>query len=106
MSGEIGNAERCMNAVRKLQEELGNARKTLIKSETCVVNRATMQAQLEYLQDHLPDTIPKAAEIVGCKTNSFSMHLNGHSDFKVSEAKKIAAVIGMPIEVLFKEEAK
>lgn len=51
-------------------------------------------------------TIPKAAEIVGCKTNSFSMHLNGHSDFKVSEAKKLAAAIGMPIEELFKEEAK
>ena len=64
MAGDIGSAERCMNAVRKLQEELGKARKTLINSETCVVNRVTMQAQLEYLQDHLPDTIPKAAEIV------------------------------------------
>lgn len=48
--------------------------------------------------------IPQAAEIVGCKTNSFSMHLNGHSDFKVSEAKKLAEVIGIPIEELFAEQ--
>lgn len=48
--------------------------------------------------------IREAAEICGCSETAFSMHLNGHSDFKVSEAKKIAKVIGMPIEALFKEE--
>lgn len=64
MAGDINSSELCLKAVRVLQQELSSARKTLINSETCVVNRNLMQAQLEYLQDHLPDTIAKAAEIV------------------------------------------
>ncbi len=64
MAGDINSAEQCLKAVRVLQQELTNARKTLINSETCIVNRNLMQAQLEYLQDHLPDTVAKAAEIV------------------------------------------
>lgn len=64
MAGDINSAELCLKAVSVLQEELRNARKTLINSETCVVNRSTMTAQLEYLRDNIPDTVDKAAEIV------------------------------------------
>lgn len=64
MAGDINSAELCLKAVNVLQEELRNARKTLINSETCVVNRSTMTAQLEYLRDNIPDTVDKAAEIV------------------------------------------
>ncbi len=64
MAGDINSAELCMKAVSVLQEELKNARKTLMNSETCVVNRNVMTAQLEYLRDNLPETVVKAAEIV------------------------------------------
>ena len=64
MAGDINSAELCLKAVNVLQEELRNARKTLMNSETCVVNRSVMMAQLEYLRENLPDTVEKAAEIV------------------------------------------
>ena len=51
-------------------------------------------------------TIPKAAEIVGCKAQAFSNHLNGKHEFKLSEAIKLADAIGMPVEKLFKEETR
>ena len=64
MASDINSAELCLKAVRVLQYELRKAKKTLITSENCVVNRGVMTAQLEYLQDNLPDTVEKAAEIV------------------------------------------
>ena len=64
MANEINNAQLCLNAVRALQEQLRGARKTLINSETCIVNRSIMTAQLEYLQDNLPKTVEIAARVV------------------------------------------
>ncbi|MCR5295905.1 MAG: hypothetical protein K6E17_00725 [Clostridiales bacterium] len=64
MANDINSAELCLKAVRVLEDELKKAKKTLINSENCVVNRGVMTAQLEYLQDNLPDTVAKAAEIV------------------------------------------
>jgi cell division septum initiation protein DivIVA len=64
MANEINSAELCMKAIQVLQDELKGARKTLINSDTCVVNRTAMTAQLEYLQDNLPSTVELAARIV------------------------------------------
>ena len=64
MAADINSSQECLKAVRVLKQELARARKSLMNSETCVVNRNLMQAQLEYLEDHLPDTVEKAAEIV------------------------------------------
>jgi len=64
MAADINSSEQCLKAIKTLQQELTNARKSLINSETCLVNRALMQAQLEYLDDHLPDTVARSAEIV------------------------------------------
>ena len=64
MAGDINSAELCLKAVSVLQQELQNAKKTLLKSETCIVNRDLMTAQLEYLRENIPDTVDKAAEIV------------------------------------------
>ena len=64
MANEINSAELCLNAVRALEDQLRGARKSLINSETCVVNRNIMTAQLEYLKDNLPETVEMAAKIV------------------------------------------
>ena len=64
MAADINSTELCVKAIRILKQELANAKKTLLKAETCVVNRGIMQAQLDYLDDNLPDTVRKAAEIV------------------------------------------
>ena len=64
MANEVNNAQLCLNAVQALEEQLKGARKTLINSETCIVNRAIMTAQLEYLKDNLPKTLEIAAKIV------------------------------------------
>ena len=64
MANDIKSAELCLNAVQALEEQLRGARKTLINSETCVVNRGIMSAQLEYLKDNLPQTVKIAAKIV------------------------------------------
>ena len=64
MANEVNSAELCLNAVQALEEQLRGARKTLINSETCVVNRSFMNAQLEYLRDNLPKTVEIAAKIV------------------------------------------
>jgi len=64
MANEINSAQLCLNAVQALQEQLKGARKTLINSETCIVNRSIMTAQLEYLKDNLPKTVEIAARIV------------------------------------------
>ena len=69
MAGDINSAELCLKAVNVLQEELKNARKTLMNSETCVVNRSVMTAQLEYLRDNIPETVEEAAEIVKNREN-------------------------------------
>ncbi len=61
---DINSSESCLKAIRILQQELANARKSLINNETCVVNRNLMQAQLEYLQDNLPETVARSADIV------------------------------------------
>ena len=64
MSNEVNSAELCLNAVNALEDQLRGARKTLLNSETCVVNRSIMTAQLEYLRDNLPQTVDMAAKIV------------------------------------------
>ena len=64
MANDINSAGLCIHAVQVLEEQLRGARKTLINSETCVVNRGTMIAQLEYLKDNLPKTVEIAAKIV------------------------------------------
>ncbi len=64
MAKEINSAQLCLDAVQALQEQLRGARKTLINSETCIVNRGVMTAQLEYLKDNLPQTVEIAAKIV------------------------------------------
>ena len=64
MATDINSAGECLKAVNILFEELKNAKRSLINSETCSVNRNLMQAQLEFLRDNLPDTVEKAARIV------------------------------------------
>lgn len=64
MAKDINSTEECLKAVNILSEELRNAKRSLMNSETCTVNRAVMQAQLEYLRDNLPDTVETAAAIV------------------------------------------
>ncbi|MBR3429138.1 MAG: hypothetical protein IKG87_03470 [Clostridia bacterium] len=64
MNKDINTAALCLNAVQALEEQLRGARKTLINSETCIVNRGIMTAQLEYLKDNLPETVEIAAKIV------------------------------------------
>ena len=64
MANEINSAELCLNAIQSLQEQLRGARKTLINSETCIVNRSIMTSNLEYLKDNLPQTVEIAAKIV------------------------------------------
>ena len=39
MANDIKSAELCLNAVQALENQLRGARKTLINSETCIVNR-------------------------------------------------------------------
>ena len=64
MANEVNSSALCLNAVKALEEHLKGARKTLINSETCIVNRSIMTAQLEYLRDNLPQTVEMAAKIV------------------------------------------
>ena len=64
MANDIKSSGECLKAVNILFEELKNAKRSLISSEGCIVNRNLMQAQLEYLRDNLPDTVIKAAAIV------------------------------------------
>lgn len=64
MASDINSSELCVKAIRIMKQELAKARKTLMNAETCIVNRETIQAQLDYLDDNLPDTVRKAAEIV------------------------------------------
>ena len=64
MAKDIKSAEECLKAVSILSDELKNAKRSLISSEGCIVNRGLMQAQLEYLRENLPDTVEKAAAIV------------------------------------------
>ena len=60
----IKSSGECLKAVNILLDEMKNAKRSLMSSESCVVNRNLMQAQLEYLQQNLPDTVKKAATIV------------------------------------------
>ena len=64
MANDIKSSEECLKAVNILMEELKNAKRSLMNSESCIVNRGLMQAQLEYLRDHLPETVKMAAAIV------------------------------------------
>ena len=63
-ASDINGPENCVKAVRVMQQELANAKKTLMNADNCVVNRSVLQAQLAYLDENLPDTVRKAAEIV------------------------------------------
>ena len=60
----LNSAENCVEAVRAMRRELDNAKKALMNSENCVVNRSVLTAQMDYLEQNLPDTVRKAAEIV------------------------------------------
>ena len=64
MAADINSAELCLKAIQVLKEGLASAKKSLLNSDTCTVNRTLMQAQLEYLEDNLPDTVAKAAELL------------------------------------------
>ena len=64
MPNDIKSSEECLKAVNILFEEMKNAKRSLINSDSCIVNRSLVQAQLEYLRNNLPDTVKKAAEIV------------------------------------------
>ena len=64
MATDINCAGECLKAINILFEELKNAKRSLINSETCTVNRNLMQAQLEFLRDNLPETVEIAAKIV------------------------------------------
>ena len=64
MANDLKSSGECLKAVNILFEELKNAKRSLMSSEGCIVNRNLMQAQLEYLRDNLPDTVKKAAAIV------------------------------------------
>lgn len=64
MANDIKSSEECLKAVNIMMEELKNAKRSLMNSESCIVNRGLMQAQLEYLRDHLPETVKMAAAIV------------------------------------------
>ena len=66
-NADINGAEKCVRAVKVLIQELNGAKKTLMNSENCVVNRPVMLAQLEYLNDNLPDTVRRAADIVAAE---------------------------------------
>ena len=63
-ASDIRSAENCVNTVRDLQDELKNAKKTLINADNCVVSRVSMMEKLEFLEKTLPDTVKKAAIIV------------------------------------------
>ena len=87
MANDIKSSAECLKAVDILFEELKNAKRSLMNSETCTVNRAVMQAQLEYLKENLPDTVETAAAIVRKNLaghdldtlNSFCSVTTGHS---------------------------
>ena len=69
MANEINSPELCLKAVDVLQNELKSARKSLINSESCIVNRSIMTAQLEYLKENMPETVEMAAKIVAEEEN-------------------------------------
>ena len=64
MSNDIRSAEECLKAIGILSNEIMNAKRSLINSESCIVNRNLMLTQLDKLQRSLPDTVKKAAAIV------------------------------------------
>lgn len=64
MANDIKSAGLCLDAVQALEEQLRGAKRTLMNSETCIVNRGIMSAQLEYLRDNLPQAVEIAAKIV------------------------------------------
>ena len=64
MANDIKSSEECLKAIQILQDELQNAKRSLISSQSCIVNRSMMQSNLFYLRDNLPDTVKKAAKIV------------------------------------------
>lgn len=63
-AADMNSAENCIQAVEAMKRELSSAKKSLMNSENCVVNRGVLQAQLDYLERNLPDTVRRAAEIV------------------------------------------
>ena len=60
----LNSAENCIEAIHAMRRELEGAKKTLINPENCVVNRSVLTAQMDYLEQNLPETVRKAAEIV------------------------------------------
>ncbi len=64
MASDINSSELCVSAIKNMKQRLAAAKKTLLNSENCVLNRRDMQDDLDYLEENLPDTVVKAAEIV------------------------------------------
>ncbi len=64
MATDINSSGKCIEAIQWMKNELAAAKKTLLNSENCVLNRNTMQDKLNYLEENLPETVLKAAEIV------------------------------------------
>lgn len=50
--------------IREMETEITNAKKTLINSDTCIVNRQYLKEQLTALERNLPDALEQAAHIV------------------------------------------
>ena len=51
MANDIKSSEECLKAIQILLDELQNAKRSLISSESCIVNRSMMQSNLFYLRD-------------------------------------------------------
>lgn len=69
MESDITTPGKCISAISAMQSEIGNARKTLMNAEGCIVNRVFMKEQLDFLEKNLPETVRKAAQIVDEEEN-------------------------------------
>ncbi len=64
MANEPNIVTECMRIIQEMETGIAQAKKTLINSETCIVNRESMRSQLEYLKQNLPEALSKANSIV------------------------------------------
>ena len=84
----LNGAENCVEAVRAMRRELDGAKKSLINSDNCVVSRSNLTAQMDYLEQNLPDTVRRAEETIRRETEEKKNQIL--SDAK-SEAERIEA---------------
>lgn len=61
---KVSAVTECVRILKEIDTEIANAKKTLINSETCIVNREYIRGQLNYLKNNLPGALDKANEIV------------------------------------------